>query len=73
MKMAGSLLQTPESHAASNFHFLLTGGGSWIFDENRHQTIWAASWEEMDELKQPTHYHRKMMVIVFFNGTWTTS
>jgi hypothetical protein len=30
--------------------------------------MWAASWEEVDELERPTHYHRKTMVSVSVNG-----
>jgi hypothetical protein len=67
-EMAGSMLQTLESHTASNFHFLSTGDESWMFYGYHHETVWAASWEEVDELERPTHYHRKRMVTVFFNG-----
>jgi hypothetical protein len=69
----GSMLQTPESHAASNFHFLWTGDESWMFYECDHEKIWAASWEKVDELERTTHYHRKTIVTAFFNGTGSTS
>jgi peptidase E len=38
-EMAGSMLQTLESHAASNFHFLRTGNESWMFYEYHHETM----------------------------------
>jgi hypothetical protein len=66
---AGSMLQTLESYAASNFHFLWPGDESWMFQKCYHRTLWAASWEEVDELERPTHYHWKRMVTVFCNGT----
>jgi hypothetical protein len=31
--------------------------------------MWAGSWEEVDELERPAHYHRKTIITVFFNGT----
>jgi hypothetical protein len=68
-EMAGSMLQTLESHAASNLHFLWTGDESWMFHEYDHETMEAASWEEVDKLERPTHYDRKAMVTAFFNGT----
>jgi hypothetical protein len=67
-EMAGSMLQTLESCAASNYHFPWTGDESRMFREYHHETVWAASREEMDELERPMHYHRKSMVAVFFNG-----
>jgi histone-lysine N-methyltransferase SETMAR len=69
-EMAGSMLQTLESYAASNFHFLWTGDESWMFYGYHHEITWAASWEEVDELERPMHYHSKTMVTAFFNGTW---
>jgi hypothetical protein len=66
---AGSALQTLEKHAASNFHFLWTGDESWMLNEYDHETVWAASREEVDELGRPTHYHGKTMATAFFNGT----
>jgi hypothetical protein len=59
--MAGIMLQTLESHSASNFHFLWTGDKSWLFSEYRHERVWAASWEKVDEIEPPTHCHRRVM------------
>jgi hypothetical protein len=66
---AESMLQMVESHAAFNFHFLWTGDESWMLYEHHHETMWVASWEEVDELERPTHYRRKTMITLFFNGT----
>jgi hypothetical protein len=68
-EIVGSMLQMLESQAASNFPFLWTGDESWIFHEYRHETMLAASWEEVDELEQPTLYHRKLIATAFFNDT----
>jgi hypothetical protein len=67
--MVGSMPETLESHTASNFHFLWTGDESWMFYEYRHEIMWAASWEEVDELQWPTHYDGKTMTTAFLNGT----
>jgi hypothetical protein len=67
-EIVGSMLQTLKSHTASNFHFLWTDDESWMFHEYHQETVWAASWEEVDELQQPRHYHRKTMFTAFFNG-----
>jgi hypothetical protein len=40
-----------------------------MFYEYHLETVWAASWKEVDKLERPTHYHRKTMITVFFNGT----
>jgi hypothetical protein len=37
--MAGSILETLESHAASSFHFLWTDGESWMVYEDHHETV----------------------------------
>jgi hypothetical protein len=63
------MLETLESHTASNFHFLRTGDGSGMFDEYHHETTWAASRVEVDKFERPTHYHRKTMVATSFNNT----
>jgi hypothetical protein len=68
-EMAVSMLQTLESHTASNFHFLWTGDGSRKLHEHHHETMRAASWEEVEQLERPTRYHRKRIVTVLFNGT----
>jgi hypothetical protein len=58
-EITGSILQMLESHTASDFRFLWTGDESWMFDDYRHETMWAASCEEVNELERPTHCHRK--------------
>jgi hypothetical protein len=61
------MLQTLESHTTSNFYALWTGDESWMFDEYHHEIVWAASWEEVDELERPTHYYKKTLVTAFVN------
>jgi histone-lysine N-methyltransferase SETMAR len=67
--MTGSMLQTLESHGASSFHFLWTGDKSWMFYEYIRAIMRAVSWDEVDELERPMHYHRKTMITALFNGT----
>jgi hypothetical protein len=67
--VAGSMLQRLESQTASNFHFLWIGDELWMFYEYHHEIMEAASWENVDELEQPTHYHGKTMITAFSNGT----
>jgi hypothetical protein len=40
-----------------------------MFYEYHHETMWASSWEKVDELERPAHCHRKAMVTAFLNGT----
>jgi histone-lysine N-methyltransferase SETMAR len=69
VSMAKSMLKTLEKQAASNYHFLWTGDESWMFYEYHHQTMWATSWEDVDEIERSSHYQRKTMITAFFNGT----
>jgi hypothetical protein len=66
--MARNMLQTLESQAASDFHFLWTSDELWMFHEYHHKIMWVASWEEAAELEWPSHYYRTVMVTAFFNG-----
>jgi histone-lysine N-methyltransferase SETMAR len=68
-QLAGSMLAELEMHRASNFHFLYTGDESWLFYHYDQQHMWAASWEEVDDLERPSHHQKKTMLTVFFNGT----
>jgi hypothetical protein len=68
-QMAGEMLVELGKHQASNFHFLFTGDESWIFYVYHHRTMWAASWEDVDEVERSSHYREKIMLTVFFNGT----
>jgi hypothetical protein len=40
-----------------------------MFYKYHREIVWAASWDEVNELEQPTHYHRKTMVNALFNRT----
>jgi histone-lysine N-methyltransferase SETMAR len=68
-ELAGAMLQQLAKHESSQYHFLLTGDESWIYYAYNERTMWCADWEEPDETERPSHYHRKTMVTVFFNGT----
>jgi hypothetical protein len=65
---AAGMFQTLESHTASNFHFLWIGDESWMFHKCHHETMWAVSWEKVNELEWPTHDHKNTVVIAFLNG-----
>jgi hypothetical protein len=41
-----------------------------MLSERHYETMRAASWEEVDKLEWPTHFHRKTMIAAFFNGRW---
>jgi hypothetical protein len=40
-----------------------------MFYAYNHRTRWAASWDDIDEIERPSHFHQKTMFTVFFNGT----
>jgi hypothetical protein len=67
--MAETMRQTPESHATSNFRLLLTGDEPRMFNTYHHEAARAALRQEVDELEQPMHYHRKTTAAALFNGT----
>jgi histone-lysine N-methyltransferase SETMAR len=69
VEMTGNVLQTLKSHTVTNLHFPWIGDESRTFNEYHYEPTWAAPWEEVGKLERPTHYHRKTMVIAFFNGT----
>jgi hypothetical protein len=66
---AEEMLRTLATHESTGFHFLFTGDESWMFYSYHERTMWVASWEEVAEVERPSHYHRKTMMTVFFNGT----
>jgi hypothetical protein len=72
-EMPESMLQILEGHTASDVHFLRTRDELWMFCEYPHEIMWPVSREEIDELEQSMHYHRKTMETVFFNGIESTS
>jgi hypothetical protein len=56
-------------HARSNFHFLFTGDETWVFYENPNTHMWVADIGELDKVQRKSHYAKKVMATVFFNGS----
>jgi hypothetical protein len=52
-------------HQASNFRFLFTGDESWLFDAYHHKTMWAASWDDVEEIERHSHFHEKTVFVIF--------
>jgi histone-lysine N-methyltransferase SETMAR len=69
VESAQAMLRELAKHQASNFRFLLTGHQSWLFYAYHHETMLAASWDDVDEIERPSHFHEKTMFVIFFNGT----
>jgi hypothetical protein len=63
-----SMLQALTKHKHTNYHFLFTGDESWMFSADDHRTRQVASWDNVDEIEQPSHFHQKTMFTIFFNG-----
>jgi hypothetical protein len=61
--------QALTKHEHINYHFAFTGHESWVFYAYDHRTSWAASWDVVDEIDRPSHFHQKAMFAIFFNGT----
>jgi hypothetical protein len=40
-----------------------------MFHACDYQTRWAASWDDVDEIERPSHFHQKTVFTIFFNGT----
>jgi hypothetical protein len=68
VESAQTTLRELAKHQASNFRFLFTGDESWLFYAYRRETAWAASWDDVDEIERPSHFHKKTMFVIFFNG-----
>jgi hypothetical protein len=30
--------------------------------------MWAASWDDVEEIERPSHFHEKTIFVIFFNG-----
>jgi hypothetical protein len=69
VELAQSMLQALAKHEHANYHFLFTGDQSWMFYAYDCRTRWVASWNDLDEIEWPSHFHQKTMFTVFFNGT----
>jgi hypothetical protein len=64
-----SMLQALAKHEHKNYRLLFTGDESWIFYAYDHITRCVASWDDVDEIERPSHFHQKTTFTVFFNGT----
>jgi hypothetical protein len=68
-ELAQSMLQALAKHEHTNYHFPFTGDKSWMFYTYDHRTRWVASWDDVDEIERPSHFHQKTRFTVFFNST----
>jgi hypothetical protein len=69
VESAETMLRELVKHQASNFRFLFAADESWLFYAYHHETMCAASWDDVDEIERPSHFHKKTMFVIFFNGT----
>jgi histone-lysine N-methyltransferase SETMAR len=63
------MLRILATHQSTGFHYLFTGDESWIFYTYYDRTRWVYSWEDVEEAVRPSHYQKKTMVTIFFNGS----
>jgi histone-lysine N-methyltransferase SETMAR len=68
-KLARSTLYALAKHQHINFHFLFTGDEIWMFSSHDHRTMWVASWDNVEEIGQSSHFQQKTIVTIFSNGT----
>jgi hypothetical protein len=66
---AKAMLQILAAHESARFHFLYTSDESWLLYSYHERTRWVASWDDVPIIGRPSHYHKKTMLSVFFNGT----
>jgi hypothetical protein len=69
-ELVQSMLQALAKHEHTNYHFPFAGDESWMVYAYDHRTRWVASWDDVDEIERPSHFHQKTMFTVFLNGTW---
>jgi hypothetical protein len=68
-ELAQSMLHALVKPEHTNYHFLFPGDESWIFYAYDHRTRWVASWDDVDGIERPSHFHQKTIFTLFFNGT----
>jgi predicted transcriptional regulator len=66
-ELAQSMLQALAKHKHMIYHYLFTGDESWMFYACDDRTRWVASWDDVDEIERPSHFHQKSMFTIFFN------
>jgi hypothetical protein len=71
-ELAQAMLQELAKHQASNFRFLFTGDESRLFYAYHCETMLTASWDDVEEIERPSHFHEKTVLVIFFNGTRVT-
>jgi hypothetical protein len=59
-----SMSQALAKHEHTNYHIPSTDE-SWMFQADDHRTKWVASWDDVTEIQQPSHFHQKRMFTVF--------
>jgi AraC-like DNA-binding protein len=64
-----TMLQALVKHWHINYHFLFTGNESWMLCAYDHRTSWGAFWDDVHEMKRPSHVHQEIMSTVCFHGT----
>jgi hypothetical protein len=53
----------------TNYHFLFTGDQPWTIYVCDYRTGWVASWDDVDEIEQPSYFRQKTMFAIFFKST----
>jgi hypothetical protein len=57
IELAQSMLQSLAKHEQTNYHFLFTSNESWTLFADDHRTKEIASWDGVDEIERPLHFH----------------
>jgi hypothetical protein len=60
-ELAQSMLEPLAKHEHTIYHFLLTGDESETFYADGHRTISVTSWDDVDEIERPSHFHQRTM------------
>jgi hypothetical protein len=68
-ELAQSTLQALAKHQHTNFPFLFTGDETWMVSAHDHRIMWVASWDDVEDIGQSSHFQQKTMAATFFNGT----
>ena len=68
VNVAKQMLDILVAHRASGFHFIYTGDEKWFVYDTYPDYCWCSSQEEAGERPAETHFVRKTMLTLFFNG-----
>jgi hypothetical protein len=63
-ELARSMSHALAKHEHTNYHLLFPGAESWMFNAADHRTRRVASWDDIDEIERPTHFHQKTMFMI---------